>query len=423
MTRALVLVLVHVACPPVARTQAEPATLTASLREKYQPLDPPPPQGPLLRKGDRLAIIGDSITEQKLYSRIIETYLTVCAPELEITVRQGGWNGETAGGFLDRIESDCLRFRPTVVTTCYGMNDHGYKAYEEGIGRLYREKQTAIVRAFKARGVRVVVGSPGCVSNRPEALNLSLAKLRNIDVEIARSEGVGFADVFWLMITAGETGRAKYGNDYLIASRDTVHPGWAGHLVMAYAFLEALGVDGDIGTFSVDLGRNAATASAGHELLGFESGELRVKSSRYPYCATGELHSDGSVRSGMSLVPFNRALNRLLLVVKNVDARGCRVTWGDQEKIFTAAHLARGVNLADEFPANPFSTSFGRVDAAVAAKQEYETRQIKLLFHGPEFAVDPAALVAVTERARATLVDAIHAAVVPVTHVIRIVPE
>jgi len=28
------------------------------------------------------------------YSRLIETYLTVCAPELEITARQYGWSGE-----------------------------------------------------------------------------------------------------------------------------------------------------------------------------------------------------------------------------------------------------------------------------------------------------------------------------------------
>ena len=37
-----------------------------------------------LEKGDRLAIIGDSITEQKLYSKFIETYLLTCHPELEI---------------------------------------------------------------------------------------------------------------------------------------------------------------------------------------------------------------------------------------------------------------------------------------------------------------------------------------------------
>lgn len=61
---------------------------------KFNPRLAPPPGPLLLKKGDRLAIIGDSITEQKIYSRIIETYLTVCVPQLEIQARQYGWSGE-----------------------------------------------------------------------------------------------------------------------------------------------------------------------------------------------------------------------------------------------------------------------------------------------------------------------------------------
>ena len=63
----------------------------------------------LLKEGDRLAICGDSITEQRMYSRVIETYLTVCVPELKITTRQFGWSGETAPGFLARMTNDVLR--------------------------------------------------------------------------------------------------------------------------------------------------------------------------------------------------------------------------------------------------------------------------------------------------------------------------
>src|SRR6266508_419383 len=85
---------------------------------KFEPRKAPVPAGLILRRGDRLAICGDSITEQKMYSRIMETYLTVCVPELAVTVRQYGWGGETAPGFLARVTNDCLRFQPTVATTC-----------------------------------------------------------------------------------------------------------------------------------------------------------------------------------------------------------------------------------------------------------------------------------------------------------------
>ena len=73
-----------------------------------------------------------------MYSRLMEDYLTVCVPELNVTVRQFGWSGETAPGFLARMTNDCLRFKPTVATTCYGMNDHEYRPYEESIGQKYR---------------------------------------------------------------------------------------------------------------------------------------------------------------------------------------------------------------------------------------------------------------------------------------------
>src|SRR3954447_25511957 len=106
---------------------------------QFHPLKAPEPTRLMLKKGDRLAICGDSITEQKMYSRMMETYLTVCMPELEITARQYGWSGETAPGFLNRMTNDCLRFKPTIATTAYGMNDHGYRAYAPQIGDTYRK--------------------------------------------------------------------------------------------------------------------------------------------------------------------------------------------------------------------------------------------------------------------------------------------
>src|SRR6187402_1634585 len=106
--------------------------------EKYKPVKAPQPWSLILKEGDRLAICGDSITEQKMYSRIMETYLTVALPEFQISTRQYGWGGERVPGFLARMTNDVLRFKPTIATTCYGMNDHEYRAYESRIGETYR---------------------------------------------------------------------------------------------------------------------------------------------------------------------------------------------------------------------------------------------------------------------------------------------
>jgi lysophospholipase L1-like esterase len=398
---------------------------------KFHPAPAPAPGPLLLKAGDRLAICGDSITEQKMYSRIIETYLTACVPELKVTVRQFGWSGETAEGFLGRMKQDCLRFKPTIATLCYGMNDHRYTAYTDTIGNWYREKVTAIVDNFTAAGARVVLGSAGCVGKVPrwskhpsvDDLNVNLCTLRNLDIEIAAQHGARFADVFWPMLTATYEARRRYAPTYAVPGGDGVHPGWAGHVIMAYAYLTAMGLDGDLGTITVDLDAGKATATGGHTVDGFADGTVTLTSTRYPFCATGALDQDGSQRSGMTLVPFAKALDRLTLVVKGKPAASYQVTWGETSRTYTGAELAAGVNLADDFAVNPFSAAFKKVDDAVIAKQAYETKQIKEVFHGAEGKADIEKATQRTEAEREPLAAAVAAAVVPVQHRLRIVAQ
>jgi hypothetical protein len=181
-----------------------------------------------------------------------------------------------------------------------------------------------------------------------------------------------------------------------------------------------MGLDGDLGTITVDLKRQTAKATAGHQVAQCGNGQVTLTSHRYPFCATGEIASDNSLRAGMALVPFNRELNRLMLVAKGGSAAQYRVTWGAESRIYTAAQLAKGINLAEDFAINPFSEAFKKVDEAVFAKQSYETKQIKQIFHSKEARADMAAAVASTEAERAPLVAAIKAAFVPVTHTVRI---
>jgi len=150
---------------------------------------------------------------------------------------------------------------------------------------------------------------------------------------------------------------------------------------------------------------------------------VTIKSARYPFCATGDVKSDNSIRSAMTLVPFNKELNRLMLVAKGGSAQKYKVTWGTNSKSYTAEQLAAGVNLAEDFVTNPFSSAFEKVDAAVLKKQVYETHQIKNIFHGAEFKLEPDTMVKLTERVRAPLAEAIKTAFVPVTHTIQIAAE
>jgi len=422
---------------PTARAADYEPKPTNSYFAKFNPRLAPAPGPLLLKEGDKLAIIGDSITEQKMYSRIIETYLTVCVPELKITARQFGWSGETAEGFLRRMTNDCLRFEPTVATLCYGMNDFKYRTFDVENSRWYQQNYSAVVTGLEGIGARVVLGSPGCVGKVPawthsnaytlDELNISLLAFRDLDIGLAQNLNTRFADVFWPMFKAGYEAQTLYGTadqPYNISGKDGVHPGWAGHLVMAYAFLRAMGLDGDLGTLTVDLGDKTATATAGHTVESFKDNTLTVLSTKYPFCAGSETNSDNSIRSGATLVPFFDELSRFRLVVKNAAAANYRVIWGPATNTYTAAQLAAGVNLAADFVDNPFCDAFKKVDEAVAAKQAYETKQIKQVFHGKEAKADMDAAVKTTEAERAPLAAAIATAMVPVRHsiVIQAVP-
>jgi lysophospholipase L1-like esterase len=414
----------------------------ALLARETQPLPPgvpadyvgllaPEPNGLLLKSGDRYAICGDSITEQKMYSRLLEAYLAAARPDLKIECRQYGWSGETAGGFFGRMKNDVLRFQPTIASTCYGMNDFRYVPFEKSIGEDYRKNQTKVVQAFKAAGVRVVLGSSGTIHSVPpwvksakgtwETLNLALLQFRNIDIEVAAAEQVAFADVYWPMLAKGFESRAKYGDTFKLEGGDGVHPGWAGHVLMAAAYLKALGLDGDLGGVTIDFAAHTAKGAGGQRVIPGPSDGLTLISDRIP-CVfeAGDVAKDATIAAGLALADFNQRFNRLTLKVTGAGTAQVKVTWGEQSKVFDRAALEAGVNLAAEFPQGPLKPAFDRIWKAVGDKQAFETRQIKTLFRSPEAKKDMEAVVRASELEHAKFVAALKAAYAPVETALKV---
>lgn len=403
-----------------------------------------------VQKGDIVAVCGDSITEQKDYSGLIETYLAACQQDGPIRTAQFGWSGDSMGWFWGRGgPGPILSIHPTVVTTCYGMNDGGYKPVEEKTITQYRDGMNRLVKELKAGGVRfIVVGSPGAVDsdtwrNNPEQAtmyNKTLASLRDVAKQIAQEQGCGFANVHDVMMDVMTKAKAKYGPKYHVAGGDGVHPGYNGHLVMAYAFLKAMGCDGNIGTITVDMA-GKATATDGHKVLSSAAGSAEIESTRYPFCFYGKPEDPNATTGIIEFLPFNQDLNRLTLKVTGLPADGeakVRVTWGAASKEFSAADLTKGINLAAEFVNNnPFSEPFFKLRQVVRGKQDWETTFYKNYLSGgltsllkdvregdPEAAAAlDAALAGVTPalvKKDAKLAGTIAAAVVPVKHTIKV---
>lgn len=344
-----------------------------------------PAQDSPLPANARVAIIGDSITEQKLYSRYMEAYLLACTGRSDIHVFQFGWSGERAGGFAARMTNDLSVFNPTVATTCYGMNDGSYMAYNNAIGAEYEKNMRLILAGLKQMGVqKIAVGSPGAVDTQfftrfaPEIYNDNLAHLRDIARKLAKENGQPFANVHDTMIEAMAAAKPVLGDKYDVCGGDGFHPGPNGHLLMAEAFLKGLGFKGEIGQITLNVGAQS-TGSAGHTVVTKGPSSIEIESTIWPFCFDQDPKASSSTRSILPFTRFNEDLNRYTLVVKGLSKDNAKVTWGSVSREFTRAQLEAGINLAAEFPQTPFDAPFKLLLDAIGSKQALETTMIKNL--------------------------------------------
>lgn len=343
---------------------------------------------PLIQPNDRLAICGDEMTSSLGYSIYIEDYLLMCQPIAGINISQFGWSAGTAQVFCSRLDTDVLPFKPTVVMTCFGMNDGGFKPLNDETANTYRKAQTDMVQTFKKAGVRtIILGSPRCVNpltyrgGPDEAIvyNKTLSTLAEIDKEIAAKEGVVYADVFGATTKAMEAAKAQYGKTDVLGTDPEDR--WS-HLAVASAFLKALGCDGNIGNITVDYKASTATCDPAQKIASFVGKTMKVESTRYPFCFSDSPATSDTV---LQCIPFNADLNRYRLVMKNLPSQRVRVAWNldiwcdyraHESRNFTADEMGKGVNLAAAFAHIPGGQipfrSFGEVNGAVSNQQQQE---------------------------------------------------
>jgi len=208
--------------------------------------EPAPAAAPVLRAGDRVVFYGDSITEQRLYTRYTQLAVYLRQPELDVRWFNAGWGGDTLAGALTRLERDVLPLNPTVVTLCFGMNDGGYRAPDDGVTAAFRARLDQLVARLLEAQVRVVVCTPGCVDpDRNPALgtaryNDALAGLAAAALEVAAARGCVGVDLHGPMLAHQRARKAA--NPAFTMIPDAVHPDAEGHAVMARELARGLGV-------------------------------------------------------------------------------------------------------------------------------------------------------------------------------------
>lgn len=378
----------------------------------------------------RLALCGDSITEQRLYTKYVEIYLKACAGRNDISVFQFGWGGENADQFINRINrGDLDAFVPTAVTCLYGANDAGGMAWQSWMETLWTGRNNGILSALAAKypatGNSTVMCSPtffdlNSSGTEPSAGNDTSGHFRDLSLTMARSNGKGYADVRQRMLESGLAARAALGTSFRFGGNDGVHAGPNGQLMIAHEILTALGCDGAIATIRVDMS-GSASASAGHTIVSSSGGAVTVDSPRYPFC----YNYDGSTAADrmatiLPFLPFSQNLNRFILVVSNPGQPFAHVTWGNATKTFTREQLSAGVNLAEQFASTPFDSAFSNLMGLIETQQIKERDMIKA--PGSATASTKGWTDAdVTERNK--LDAAVADAITPVRHTITVVPS
>ncbi|AGA30113.1 SGNH/GDSL hydrolase family protein [Singulisphaera acidiphila] len=205
-----------------------------------------------LKDGDRVVFYGDSITDQRLYTTFVETYVVTRFPSMNVSFVHSGWGGDRVtgggGGSIDtRLKRDVLAYRPTVMTIMLGMNDASYRPFDENIFQTYAKGMERIVEKVKAElpEIRITLIRPSPfddVTRRPvfpNGYNAVLIRYGDFLKELAEKEHTQLADLNTSVVNAT---KKAYETDPEKATKlnpDRVHPGPGGQLLMAAALLDA----------------------------------------------------------------------------------------------------------------------------------------------------------------------------------------
>jgi len=328
-----------------------------------------------IHDGDRVVFLGDSITEQRLYTTYIEAYTLTRYPTWKLSFRNVGWGGDTswlrqrahpdeaklfaadAAAQQEMVESsvgrglqrDVLPLKPTFVTIKFGMNDHSYQPFRQDIFNAYVRSQTQLTKVLKQSGARVALLTPQPIEEikrtdpDQDPRNQSLRKFSDGLRAVAEKEGASFVDQFdpYMAILV----RERAGNPNAIGGGDAVHPGPIGQTVMAWAVLKGLGASATVSRVELD-----ASAKKVAAVQGCQVENLKVTAGSISFDRVDEalpMPIDDRAKPALKLAPVLEDLNRYELQISGLKSANYKLTIdGEGVGTVTAAALEKGHNLA-----------------------------------------------------------------------------
>ncbi|HEV2380481.1 MAG TPA: SGNH/GDSL hydrolase family protein, partial [Terriglobia bacterium] len=190
-----------------------------------------------LRDGDRVVFYGDSITDHRLYTTFAETYVVTRFPRLHLWFVHSGVGGDRvtggwAGGIDVRLRRDVVAYKPTVMTIMLGMNDAGYKAWDEALFKTYSTGYQHIIDTVKESlpGIRIMAIQPSPYDDvtRPpkfgNGYNKVLVRYGQFVKETGEREGLTLADLNTPVVAMLEKAKTTDPDLAQKILKDRVHP-------------------------------------------------------------------------------------------------------------------------------------------------------------------------------------------------------
>jgi lysophospholipase L1-like esterase len=225
-----------------------------------------------LKDGDRVVFYGDSITDQRLYTVITETYIVTRYPNLKVTFVHSGWGGDKVsgggGGPIDeRLRRDVLPYDPTVVTIMLGMNDGLYRAETEANDHVYFDGMRHIVESLKAAkpNVRIVLIQPSAyddvtrLPSFPGGYNEVLLSFSKWLANYAAEKSLETADLNRPLTAMLRNANEISPEDAKKIIPDRIHPGFSGHLIMAEQLLKSWNARPVVASVTIEASPKGAT--------------------------------------------------------------------------------------------------------------------------------------------------------------------
>lgn len=204
---------------------------------------------PIIKDGQKLAFMGDSITQFGAgqpggYVRLVVSGLE--ANGIKVAPVFAGISGHKSNDMLARLDRDVLGKKPDFMTLSCGVNDVWHGARGVPLGD-YKKNITEICDKAQAAGVKVVVLTATMIGeDQPNANNQKLAAYNDFLRALAKERRLPLADLNAEMqaaVAAAKAAGAPRPNRANYLTSDGVHMAPPGDQMMAAGVLRALGLD------------------------------------------------------------------------------------------------------------------------------------------------------------------------------------